>query len=118
MKLGKYEIAIIDTPIIQRLRYISQLGPSHYVFPTARHSRFEHTLGVMIRINQMFNAISENQKIKLSRNILNELRLAALLHDVGHGPFSHVCETVMLESRDIFNEKENKRSRCSMVQST
>jgi HD superfamily phosphohydrolase len=112
-----HEIAIIDTPIIQRLRFISQLGPSHYVFPTARHSRFEHTLGVMIRVNQMYSTLLENQKLKKISNttkekVLNELRLAGLLHDIGHGPFSHVCETVMLESKSLDNEKEKLHCKC------
>lgn len=97
----EHEIATIDTPIVQRLKYISQLGPAYNVFPTARHSRFEHTLGVAILIKRMWDALESNNSFtflsdsKKKKNNFFNLRMAALLHDIGHCPFSHVSETVL-----------------------
>jgi len=111
-----HEIALIDTPLIQRLKFISQLGPSYYVFPTARHSRFEHSLGVTIMISQMFKSLSDNSQLKFLTNLsqkeklLNELRVAALAHDIGHGPFSHVSEVVMEEYSDTLHSETLKLS--------
>jgi len=109
------EIAIIDTPLIQRLKFISQLGPSFYVFPTARHSRFEHTLGVSVMISHMFKSLNDSNQLNFldsgsKERVLNEIRLSALLHDIGHGPFSHVSEVVMEEYDDI--SAERKKLKC------
>lgn len=106
----KHEIAVIDTPIIQRLKYISQLGPVYHVFPTARHSRFEHTLGVAISINKMWNSLTENGSLSFlssseAPNIISNLRMCAILHDIGHCPFSHVSETVLMDFPAIQSEK-------------
>ena len=59
-RFQKHEIAVIDTPLIQRLKYISQLGEVFNVFPTARHTRFEHTLGVVIGATRIWDALFEN----------------------------------------------------------
>ncbi len=111
-----HEIAFIDTPLLQRLKFISQLGPSYYVFPTARHSRFEHTLGVTIMITQMFKSLSDNSQldfISQKEKFLNEIRFAALAHDIGHGPFSHVSEVVMQEySNDLRSETLKLSCKC------
>lgn len=96
----KHEIAVIDTPLIQRLKYISQLGAVYNVFPTARHTRFEHTLGVVICANRIWESLYENgsldsvSEIERKRILLN-IRMAAILHDVGHCPFSHASETIL-----------------------
>jgi uncharacterized protein len=96
----KHEIAVIDTPLIQRLKYISQLGAVYNVFPTARHTRFEHTLGVVIGANRIWDSLFENGSLdslsELERKrILLNIRMAAILHDIGHGPFSHASETIL-----------------------
>ncbi len=89
-----HEIAIIDTPIVQRLKYITQLGQVYNIFPTARHTRFEHTLGVVISLNKMWNSLSENGSLKFLKTdfqrakTLSDLRICAILHDIGHCPFS------------------------------
>ncbi len=106
----RHEIAVIDTPIVQRLKYISQLGPVYNVFPTARHSRFEHTLGVVISITKMWNSLIENGSLSFlqpieNKNILSNLRMCAILHDIGHCPFSHVSETVLMDFPSIQTEK-------------
>ncbi|ABS55093.1 metal dependent phosphohydrolase [Methanoregula boonei 6A8] len=111
-----YEIAIIDTPIVQRLRYISQLGLAYSVFPTARHTRFEHSLGVSIMVDKMFKSLEENHQLEhirdrnIRKNNYIELRIAGLLHDIGHGPFSHVSEIIMSEYEPI--EKEAIKEGC------
>jgi hypothetical protein len=87
IELDELSLKLIDTSLMQRLRRIKQLGLSSLVYPGANHTRFEHSLGVMhlatMLMNQLDN-ISDNEK--------NGLKAAALLHDIGHGPYSHVTE--------------------------
>ncbi len=92
--LTEIEVKIINTPIFQRLHHIKQLGMAHIIFPNAVHTRFAHSLGVMFIMDKMVNHIRRNLSAVLP--IEDEehqlLRLAALLHDVGHFPFSHLGE--------------------------
>lgn len=88
------EVVLIDSPPLQRLRRIRQLGLCFLTFPTATHSRFEHTIGVVHQSERMVRALiarSRTQRELLS-SALPTIRLAALLHDVGHLPLSHVTE--------------------------
>ncbi len=89
---------LIDTPAFQRLRHIKQLGFSDFVYPGATHSRFSHSLGVMEMARKMLNALERNQPEILSiQNYKNKrcaTLCAVLLHDIGHGPFSHVFEEI------------------------
>ncbi len=78
---------LLETQLLQRLRYIRQLGFSYLVYPGANHSRFEHSLGTMHLASLM------GRKIELDRGDQTLLETAALLHDIGHGPFSHAIET-------------------------
>ncbi|AKB73659.1 Putative dNTP triphosphohydrolase, Archaeal subgroup [Methanosarcina lacustris Z-7289] len=81
---------LLATPQMQRLRRIKQLGFSNLVYPGANHTRFEHSLGAMHLASMLMknlDSIGEGKK--------KEIRAAALLHDVGHGPFSHVTENVI-----------------------
>lgn len=89
----KNEQLLIDTPIFQRLRRVAHLGLAHYVYPGATHSRFSHCLGSLHAMNRIATSLID-QEI-LSFDDLEMLRLAALLHDVGHYPFSHVLEVTM-----------------------
>lgn len=102
------EKAIISHPAFQRLRRIRQLALTEMVYPGATHTRFEHSLGVMHLATLMYDTIINNDK---NKEILKErfgyyknedfekdrelIRLAALLHDVGHAPFSHASEEIM-----------------------
>ncbi len=88
----KHEINLIDTPIVQRLRKIAQTGLAYLLFPCANHTRFEHTLGVTAMADRFCRAIKSQKPRMLNNEHYREVRLAALLHDVGHGPFSHVSE--------------------------
>ena len=96
------ELKIIDTPIFQRLRRIRQLSGAHLIYPGAQHTRFEHSLGVM-HIASMAGQVLAEKGVVSSDDIQN-LRLASLLHDIGHGPFSHLFEEIFEEKRKISHE--------------
>jgi len=96
------EKSIIDTYPMQRLRRLRQLAGSEYVYPGANHTRFEHCLGVMF----LAGKVVENPN--LARVVSDEeaeiVRVAALLHDVGHGPFSHVFEQLLMKDLEKTHE--------------
>ena len=96
------ELKIIDTSIFQRLRRIRQLSGAHLIYPGAQHTRFEHSLGVMHIASMAGQALAE--KGVVSFDDIQNLRLAGLLHDIGHGPFSHLFEEVFEEKRKISHE--------------
>ena len=87
---------IIDHPYIQRLRRISQMGLSHYVYPGAVHTRFQHTLGAL---HLMTNAIQtlRNKGVEITEEEAIGASIAILMHDIGHGPFSHALEYEILQ---------------------
>jgi HD superfamily phosphohydrolase len=87
------ELIVLDSPPLQRLRHIRQLGVTYLTYPTAAHSRFEHTIGAIYQAERMLRAIAARSSAseEILRN-LSTVRLAALLHDIGHLPFSHVSE--------------------------
>lgn len=87
------EKEIIDSFPVQRLRRIRQLAGTEFVYPGANHTRFEHSVGVM----HLAGLLSENPNLSqvLSEDEVQIIRIAALLHDVGHGPFSHVFEHIL-----------------------
>lgn len=101
------ELKIIDSPIFQRLRRIRQLSGAHLTYPSAQHSRFEHSLGVMHIAGQAALALKEKGFLKTDQ--IQEIRLAALLHDVGHGPFSHLFEEVLQIKKKISHEEIGKK---------
>ncbi len=101
------ELKIIDNPIFQRLRRIRQLSGAHLTYPGAQHTRFEHSLGVMHISGQAGQALQEKGILK--KDDIENLRLAALLHDIGHGPFSHLFEEILQEKRKISHEEIGKR---------
>ena len=91
------EADVIDSPWVQRLKRIHQLQSSWWVFPTAEHSRFAHSLGVMHLAGRLAQTVYPTlrgvEPGTPSLPLVEEtLRLAGLLHDVGHGPFSHFCD--------------------------
>lgn len=103
--LAPAESQIIDSPLFQRLRETRQLGVAHHVYPSANHSRFEHSLGSLHVVTLLLDALtnrSENQTdapAPVPKDFVPILRLAALLHDIGHGAMSHVTENA-LEATD------------------
>lgn len=86
--LSELEYDIIDKPEVQRLREIKQLGAVRRVYPSATHTRFEHSIGVMHIAGILANSLG------LPDKRVTECRIAGLLHDTGHGPFSHTSERV------------------------
>jgi HD superfamily phosphohydrolase len=107
ISVTEVEKVIIDLPVFQRLRRIRQLAGAHLTYPGAQHSRFEHSLGALHLSGLAVNVLA--QKVPLTEERAQEVRLAALLHDIGHGPFSHVIEEVMVERRRITHEDVTKR---------
>ena len=97
IRVYNHELPIIDDPIFQRLRRIRQLSGAHLTYPAAQHTRFEHSLGVMHIASQAGHAL--NEKGFLKSDDIEILRLAGLLHDIGHGPFSHLFEEIIQEKK-------------------
>lgn len=89
------EKKIIDAEVFKRLKKISQLGLAYLIYPNAKHSRLEHCLGTMYLAGKIAKTLG------LSKDDAQYFRLAALLHDVGHGPFSHAFEDYLRERKRI-----------------
>ncbi len=90
-----HEVNLIDSPLMQRLRRVHQTALAYLTYPAATHTRFEHSLGVVIYTQKMINALNSSSRGRLINDVqAAELRLAALLHDCGHGLFSHASEIV------------------------
>lgn len=89
-----YEMHLINSPFLQRLRGISQTSLASYTYPSATHNRFQHTLGVVMVLDRLADAVRNNEHNNVldDPRTMQELRLAALLHDLGHGVFSHASE--------------------------
>lgn len=100
--LTELESKIIDSETYQRLRRIKQLSGGHYVYPTAEHTRFGHCIGAMYLAGLAGRRLLG--QLGLGKDALHEVRIAGLLHDIGHGPFSHVFEEVLSEKRGMNHE--------------
>ena len=90
--LNEIERRVIDTASFQRLRHLKQLGMAQVTYPNATHTRFAHSigvLGIMARITDI-----ARDELNLDQGRIEEIRLAGLLHDVGHYPYSHLIERV------------------------
>ncbi|MEW5840968.1 MAG: HD domain-containing protein [Thermoproteota archaeon] len=108
IRFSQVERDVIDCPVFQRLRRIRQLAGAHLVYPSAQHSRFEHSLGAM----HIAGLAGENLLLKGyvdNAETVQELRLAALLHDIGHGPFSHLFEEVLETGCGTSHEEMGRR---------
>ncbi len=100
IELSTAEARLLDLPIVQRLRRLRQLGLAYLAFPSAEHSRFSHALGALAIGTRVFDSLvrrgreffGDDDDVAYQRRLV---RAALLLHDVGHGPFSHACEAVL-----------------------
>jgi HD superfamily phosphohydrolase len=89
VQISEFEMDVIDEPQYQRLRRIKQLGLIYLIYPGANHTRFEHSIGTMHIASKLANHLN------LSEDDIELVRISAILHDIGHGPFSHVSEGVL-----------------------
>ena len=111
------EIQLIDSPLLQRLRGIRQLGFSYLVYPSAEHTRIVHSLGMAHVVASFITSINRNEgrpvtdsaQVRQYNGIASlapltsrDLVFAALLHDVGHMPFSHASETALVQRDGLF----------------
>jgi len=100
IELSDAEARLLDAPEFQRLRRLRQLGLAYLAYPSAEHSRFSHALGALAMGTRLFDALQQHsgeyfsdwEDIRYQRRLL---RASLLLHDIGHGPFSHACEAVL-----------------------
>ena len=95
VNITEAEKHLIDSYPVQRLHRLRQLAGSEFVYPGANHTRFEHSVGVM----HLAGKLAENQNLShlLSEDDIQMVRMASLLHDVGHGPFSHIFEHLLVK---------------------
>lgn len=96
---------LIDQPDFQRLRFIRQTGLANLVFHGAEHSRFNHSMGVLYLARTMYRCITRNMGEKRDPRHELEVASAALLHDIGHGPFSHTLEEILKELKVDFHHE-------------
>ena len=100
IELDAGEVALLEAPAVQRLRRLRQLGLAYLAFPSAEHSRFTHALGALAIGTRALEALRtySPDAFASERDYADQrrlLRASLLLHDVGHGPFSHACEAVL-----------------------
>ena len=107
IKMTGVERDLIDTPIVQRLRRVHQLAGSYLVYPGAVHTRFEHVVGAMHLAGQTAESLMSTSGI--SQDQVQEIRIASLLHDIGHGPFSHIYEEVLAAKSEVTHEDISQR---------
>ena len=101
IRVDREALAVLDSGPFQRLRYIRQLGHAYLVYPGATHSRFEHALGTYHLARRAIALFADRDELRgIPADELATIRLAALLHDVGHYPFSHALEEAGLASHE------------------
>ena len=101
------EVVIIDSPLLQRLRRVRQLGVAHLVYPAAVHTRLEHSIGVTHQVQRLVESVNDHAvpddagiRPEIASHYLALLRLAGLCHDIGHGFMSHVVENALDNNRE------------------
>ncbi|MCL4355127.1 MAG: HD domain-containing protein [Nitrososphaerota archaeon] len=107
IRMTEVERELIDSPFLQRLRRVHQLAGSYMVYPGATHTRFEHVVGTMHVAGQVAESLTRSYDV--SKDMTQEVRVAALLHDVGHGPFSHMYEEVLDGKAQRSHEEISRR---------
>ena len=106
--------SIIDTPEFKRLHNLRQLGLTYLIYPSANHTRFEHSLGVSHLAKILATSLQKNQpELGITDNEIELIQIAGLIHDIGHGPFSHLYDYEF--SPDYHHEKRGQNLLCEMV---
>jgi HD superfamily phosphohydrolase len=101
IRLDRPALLALDTPVVQRLRYVRQVGHAFLVYPGATHTRFEHALGAYHLTKRALAALEERGELgRVPEQDCLAVRLAALLHDIGHYPFSHALEEAGFPSHE------------------
>lgn len=88
---------IVDHPLMQRLRRIKQLGLTNVVYPGAQHTRFQHSIGAFHLMTEAISSLSSRKGIFIFDSEAEAVEAAILMHDIGHGPFSHVLENTLIQ---------------------
>lgn len=108
--LSPHEVGIVDHAYMQRLRFIRQLGFVSFVYPCATHDRFSHALGTLhvaslfadqLLMNEEYSVLARTLHSREKEFLTRIIRMSALLHDVGHAPFSHTAESAMPELSEL-----------------
>lgn len=110
IELDAGEVALLEAPAVQRLRRLRQLGFAYLAFPSAEHSRFTHALGALAIGTRALEALRaySPEAFASERDYVDQrrlLRASLLLHDIGHGPFSHACEAVLGIRHELRTER-------------
>ncbi|MBR3213954.1 MAG: HD domain-containing protein [Methanosphaera sp.] len=104
LHLTDFELKLVDTVEMQRLRRIKQLGFTSLVYPGANHTRFEHSIGTLSLADKL------STRLELEEDVVELLRVCALLHDIGHAPFSHVSERALSHKHETITKEIIKNS--------
>ena len=106
IQLTPLMIKIIDTPEFQRLRDLKQLGATYFVFPSATHTRLEHSIGVSFLAAETMRSMQTAQpELNISARTIELVQIAGLIHDLGHGPFSHLYDHYVKPAEDPDHEE-------------
>jgi HD superfamily phosphohydrolase len=116
IRLEPAAVACMDTPAVQRLRYVRQLGHAFLVYPGATHSRFEHALGAYHLARRALAMLDERGDLAgVGESERLAVRLAALLHDIGHYPFSHALEEAGFPHHEVLGAARLKEGPLGMA---
>ena len=110
IRLDRPALLALDTPAVQRLRYVRQVGHAFLVYPGATHTRFEHALGAYHLTRRALAALEERGELeRVPEADCLAVRMAALLHDIGHYPFSHALEEAGFPSHETLGVRQAER---------
>ena len=108
--------SIIDTPEFKRLHQLRQLGATYLVFPSANHTRFEHSIGVSHLAEKLITNLQKTQpELEITDKMIELVQIAALVHDIGHGPFSHLYDDIVVKLGRPSHEERGIKIFCNLV---